>query len=282
VTDWLRYEDVHGRDHTVAGNVLVWPELDAPELSRSAEIVVYLPPSLADDGPGWSDGRRYPTLYFHDGQNVFDERTSFAGEWRADETLETLAAEGYEAIAVAVPNGGDARPDEYIPWPSMSDFHDPPRVVGGLADAYLSWLVGSVKALVDRSFPTSSQREATGLAGSSLGGFISLYGLFEQPHVFGFACAMSPSLRWGDLGIERIVREGRLPPSRIHLDAGGREWPGMLEDARHLRDTLGAAGWQEGHDLRFVEEATAGHNEEAWARRLPDALRFLLAPFRSS
>lgn len=261
--------------------MLVCPSLDSQELARSAEIIVYLPPSLGHDGPGWTDGRHFPTLYFQDGQNVFDERTSFAGEWHADETLEMLAGEGYEAIAVAIPNGGEARTDEYSPWRGPNPFAPDRGEMGGLGDAYLDWLVGSVKPLVDRSFPTSPQRAATGIIGSSMGGFVSLYGLLTRPEAFGLAGVLSPSIIWNDYGVLRMIDEQGLPQARIHLDVGGREWRGMLPDARRLRDALLAHGMVEGRDLHYVEELQAVHNERAWARRLPDALRFLLAPFRS-
>lgn len=279
---WLPYERVHGPEHTVSGTVVVWPALESVGLGRSAEILVYLPPSLALNGPGWHDGRRYPTLYFHDGQNVFDAHTSYSGEWHADETLEQLAREGLEAIAVAVPNAGQARIDEYMPWRERSTFIDPARIVGGRADAYLEWLVGSVKALVDRSFPTSGRREATGLAGSSLGGLISIYGLIAQPHVFGLACVMSPAIRWHDHGVARMIEQGRLPsPVRVHVDVGGREGVRMTADARRLRNALIAAGMELGRDLSYVEDPEAEHREDSWASRLPDALRFLLAPYRA-
>ena len=280
---WLPYEQVHGPHHAVFGTVLVWPTLHSAGLARSCEILVYLPPSLTLNGPGWHDGRRYPTLYFHDGQNVFDAHTSYSGEWHADETLEQLALEGLEAIAVAVPNAGEARIDEYMPWRERSTWMDPTRVVGGRADAYLEWLVGSVKALVDRSFPTSNRREATGLAGSSLGGLISIYGMIAQPHVFGLACVMSPAIHWHDHGVARLIEQGRLPaPARVHVDVGGREGARMTADARRLRNALLAAGMELGRDLSYVEDPDADHNEAAWAARLPDALRFLLDPFKNA
>jgi predicted alpha/beta superfamily hydrolase len=277
LTEWRPYAEVHGPDNTVSGTVVVWPELASVGLGRSAEILVYLPPSLGPDGPGWVDGRRYPTIYFHDGQNVFDDRTSYAGEWHADEALEALAGEGIEAIAVGVPNG-PARLDEYNPWRSRQPWGGSRQLVGGLGDTYLEWLIGSVVPLVDRSFPTSAQREATGIIGSSMGGLISLYALMYAPRVFGFAGVMSPALSWNDDAAIRMVVDGKLPPSRIHLDAGGKEGGGMVAGARRLREALLEGGWVEGRDLHYVEDPDASHNEAAWAARLPDALRFLLTP----
>jgi predicted alpha/beta superfamily hydrolase len=268
VSDWQRYEDVHGRDHTVSGRVVVWRQLASPQLGGARDILAYLPPSLGDRR---DPGRRYPVIYFHDGQNVFDERTSFSGEWQADETLEQLAGEGLEAIAVAIPNGGDARMDEYNPW------RDTRRRMGGKGDAYLEWVVGHVKPLVDRTLPTAPGRATTGICGSSMGGLISLYAMTAHPDVFGLAAAMSPSLSWNDHRMVELVREGRLPPARIHLDAGGREWRGMLAEARRLRDLLLEKGFVDGRDLQYVEERFGTHRESAWARRLPAALRFLLA-----
>lgn len=276
---WRPYADVHGGDNTVSGNVLVWPEMHSTGLDRTTEIVVYLPPSLGPDGPGWTDGRRYPTVYFNDGQNVFDERTASYGEWHADETLEMLAAEGIEAIAVGIPNSA-ARMDEYNPWRGPHPMQ-PGSEIGGRGEVYLEWLVGSVMPLVDRSFPTSTEREATGIVGSSMGGLISLYALMFQPRSFGFAGVMSPSVRWNDFAAIRMIEEGALPRGRIHVDVGGQESDGMLDGARRLRDALVRQGWHEGGDLHYVEDDAGGHNEAAWSWRLPDALRFLLAPFRS-
>jgi predicted alpha/beta superfamily hydrolase len=277
VSRWLPYEEIHGGRHTITGEVRVWRGLEGAPRIRARDILVYLPPSLAaDSGPRRPTGRRYPTLYFQDGQNVFDERTSYAGEWRADEALQDLASEGIEAIAVAVPNVGEGRMDEYNPWPSSEPSWRNGKPVGGKGDAYLDWLVGRVKPLVDRSFPTSEQRMETGIIGSSMGGLISMYGLVIHGQTFGLAGVISPSIRWNGYAIVRLIEELGLPPARVHLDMGGREWRGGFADARRLRDALVGAGLQLGRDLRYVEDRYAPHNDPAWARRLPAALRFLL------
>ena len=273
---WLPYEQVHGKANTVTGRILVWPSLSSPELSRSREITVHLPPSLAA-GDGAPD-RTYPVIYFHDGQNMFDENTSYVGEWHADEALEELAREGIEVIAVGIPNAGDGRLDEYSPWSGRSLRGR--RRVGGKGEAYMSWVVGDVIPLIDRSFPTRKERESTGTMGSSLGGLISLYALAAYPDVFGFIGAMSPSLRWHNYAIfdmfERVFEAADVPRGRIHLDMGGREYRGMTDDTRRFRDLLLSQGWELGRNLRYVEDRYARHHEEAWSRRLPDALRFLL------
>jgi len=118
------------------------------------DLHAYLPPSYE------RSDRRFPGLYMHDGQNLFDATTSFAGEWGVDETMEELAVEGLEAIVIGIPHGED-RVREYTPF-------------NGGGDEYLAYVVDTVKPLVDSSFRTLSDREHTGIMGSSLGALISL------------------------------------------------------------------------------------------------------------
>jgi predicted alpha/beta superfamily hydrolase len=276
---WLPYEQVHGKRHTVTGTVWVWPSLVSRELSHVREILVYVPPSLAAHVPGQqpASADRYPVIYFHDGQNMFDTHTSYVGEWCADETLEKLAADGLEVIAVAIPNAGDERLDEYSPWRGKTGYRE--RRSAGRGDAYMEWLVDSVKTLVDRSFPTRLDRAGTGTMGSSLGGLIALYAAVKYPELFGFIGAMSPSVRWHNSKIAELYEEWPVsrPRPRIYMDMGGREWRGAFAEVRELRDVLEAHGWVEGMDLSHVEDRYGRHHEESWARRLPDALRFMLA-----
>jgi predicted alpha/beta superfamily hydrolase len=280
MTEWLDYRELRpGAEHTATGTIKVLAALHSAELGNEREIAVYLPPSA---GAG---DRRYPVVYLHDGQNVFDEAISFAGELRADETLEMLAGEGLEAIAVAVANGGAARPDELSPFVDR-------RFGGGRGDAYLRFLIRTVKPLVDRDFPTLPGRGDTGLMGSSLGGLISLYAYFRHSDVFGFAGVVSPALWWANAATLHWLRPLRHSPGRIHLDVGTRESADdrydrltlgagsrrYLRHARALRVMLEGKGYREGHDLRYVEDVGGRHNERVWARRLPDTLRFLLPP----
>jgi predicted alpha/beta superfamily hydrolase len=261
---------------------LSYPKVEGAPGIPAREICVYLPPSLgAAMKAGRAPDRRYPVLYFMDGQNVFDEKTSYIGvKWAADETLERLATDGIEAIAVAVYNHGDDRMHEYNPWRSSLTWRGRSHPTGGKGDAYLEWLVGTVKPLVDRSFPTRAERMATGIIGSSMGGLIALYALLGQRAVFGLAGVMSPAVHWSDYRVVTLIEDSPLPPARIHLDMGWREWRGATRDARKVRDALLARGFVLDRDLHYVEERNARHNEAAWARRLPDALRFLLADFR--
>jgi predicted alpha/beta superfamily hydrolase len=206
----------------------------------------------------------------HDGQNLFDVATSFGGEWEVDQTLESASADGLEAIVVGIPNAGTERLDEYSP------FVDEKHQAGGRGDAYLDFVVGTVKPLIDRDFRTLPERGCTGVAGSSMGGLISLYAFFRHPQVFGFAGIMSPALWFGQRQIYDFVRDAAYVPGRIYVDVGTREGREELTDVRRLRDLLIEKGYTKGKDFLYVVEMGGAHNEAAWARRLRKELTFLL------
>jgi predicted alpha/beta superfamily hydrolase len=247
--------------HTVVGNVRLLPDVHSPQLNNRRDVVVYLPPSYA------AGDRRYPVLYMHDGQNLFDRATSYAGEeWQVDETMEALSREGIEAIVVGINHMGEQRITEFNPFPVRSPVSHQP----GRGENYLAFVVETLKPLIDAQFHTLNDRAYTGILGSSLGGLISLYAFFHRPEVFGFAGALSPALWIGRGAIYDAVRHAPRVSGKIYLDNGTRE-----NTAKHMAEVLTAKGY--GLDLRYVVEDGAHHRESAWARRLPEALRFLLS-----
>ncbi len=265
----------------VVGTLKVLEGVYSPRLRSRRDLFVYLPPSYAE---GY---KRYPVIYMQDGQNLFDSAASFSGEWGVDETLEALSHEGLEAIAVGIPNGGAERLSEYSP------FADPAHG-GGKGEAYLRFVVGTVKPLVDREFRTLPRRRHTGILGSSMGGLISLYAFFRHPEYFGFAGAMSPAFWFADKAIFSFVREAPRLRGKLYLDVGTDEYgphqAGLrarmqargksrrhVAEVRYMHDLLRQRGFRR-EQLRYVEEEGAQHHELAWARRLPGALRFLLTP----
>jgi predicted alpha/beta superfamily hydrolase len=238
-----------------------FPRVWSPELRNRRTIDVYLPPSY------WRTRRRYPVIYMHDGQNLSDAATAFAGTWHLVPTLEALAGEGLEAIVVGVHNTGPERLREYSP------FRDS-RHGGGAR--YVRFIARTLKPRVDRRFRTMPGRDTTVIAGSSMGGLISLFAFFRHPGVFGRAGAMSPALWFGDRRIFPFVGRARTPRGRLYLDVGTAEGVEALRDTRRMHRLLEAAGYSAAV-MRYVEAEGAPHSESAWAGRLPGALRFLLA-----
>jgi len=268
---WRDYTMTAEEGHTVVGLVKVMRGVESPQLGNRRDLLVYLPPSYA------RGDRRYPVIYMHDGQNLFDRATSFGEAWEVDQTLEDASAEGLEAIVVAIPNMGAERLDEYSPW------RDPAHKQGGRGDAYADFIVQTVKPIIDRDFRTRPERETTGIAGSSMGGLISLYAFFRNPEIFGFTGVMSAAFWFGAHGIYRYVEERPFAGGRIYLDVGTNEGTQEVGDVRRMKNLLESKGYRANHDLLFFVEMGGQHNERAWARRLRRALHFLLAvPARES
>ncbi len=231
-------------------------------------VLVCLPEAYAAEPQ-----RRFPVFYLHDGQNLFDGRTSYvAGRtWEAQATADRLAAAGgiEPVILVGVANTGLRRMAEYTPTRDA-------QMGGGEGRSYGRLLIEELKPFIDRNYRTETGPARTGLGGSSLGGLISLFLGLECPQVFGKLAVMSPSIWWDHRSILSFVNQAHpRPPVRIWLDMG------TAEGARHVRDTeqlcrlLLRLGWREGVDLAYMEAGGAVHDEAAWAGRFGDVLRFL-------
>lgn len=260
------YEDGAGtRPATgrIVGDIRVVPGVTSPELGNTRDVQVYLPPSYGESG------RHYAVIYMHDGQNLFDATASFAGEWRVDDTLERLGPEGVEAIVVAIPNMGAERIDEYSP------FRDA-RKGGGRGEAYVEFLVRTLRPEIDRRFRTRRERTHTGIMGSSLGGLISLYAFFRHPDVFGFCGAMSPSLWFANRSIFDYVAARQEWAGKVYLDIGTGEGRGQVRNARLMARLLRQSASRPRLNLMYVEDRGARHHESAWAGRFERAIRFLL------
>jgi predicted alpha/beta superfamily hydrolase len=247
------------------GRLKVLRDVAGPAASRRRDILVLVPPSYAERK------HSYPVVYMHDGQNLFDPATSYADAWRVGRALDSIRQGGLEAIVVGIPNAGHHRIAEYSP------FRDA-RIGGGEGDDYVSWLADEVRVLVDAGFRTLREPAHTCIAGSSMGGLISLYALFGRPDAFGVAGAMSPALWFARRSIFGWLDRRETTGGRIYLDAGTAEGPLLLADVARFRDRLIDRGFRIGRDLRCVFERGGSHDEASWGRRLADALRFMLNP----
>jgi predicted alpha/beta superfamily hydrolase len=270
---WRNYSDTHAH-HTVVGTLLQYTALWSPQLNNHRDILVWLPPDY------YASTRRYPVFYMHDGQNLFDQYTSFVGEWRVDETMHLLSAQGFPAIIVGIPNMGAQRVLEYSPFSDA-------RFGKGQGDQYLAFVADTIKPLIDAQFRTLPNREQTAILGSSMGGLISLYGFFKRGDVFGAVGCMSPSLWFARRAIFAYISGTVFQSGVVYLDIGGQEGPVntlvhdqpnmMLRATRDMEQLLRRKGYHPQADLLYIEAPDAGHNEAAWAERMPDALRFLIS-----
>jgi len=255
------------RPSTAQPNVHILPQpLPMAGLNRSRTIRLYLPDNYH------TSEERYPVLYMHDGQNLFDDSTSYAGEWKVDETLHALAeAEKRHLIVVGVDNGQDKRMNELSPWPN-EDF----GVAEG--DAYLEFIVKQVKPLIDSTYRTLPGREHTAIMGSSMGGLISHYAIHQYPEVFSKAGIFSPSY-WFAEEVYAFAKDHPLPPdARLFMLVGRKEdGGGMVADAQRMYDHLRASGHPQQNLVLTVDDEGA-HNEAFWAAHLRSAVTWLFAP----
>ena len=262
--------------HTLTGNIETHHAFPSKVLGNERDILVYLPP-----GYRRARTRRFPVLYLHDGQNVFDAATSFGGvEWRVDETAQRLVTQKLiePVIIVAVANAGAARIHEYAPTRGRLEEGKRKRSKG-LLRHYGGFLINELKPFIDARYRTLVEPQYTGLGGSSLGGLATICLGLWFPNVFRRLAVMSPSIWWDHAVllkmIEEIDEEAR-PPLKIWLDTGTYEegW----ERAPILRDGLLEKGWRLYDDLHYFEDQHAQHTEAAWAHRMDAVLRFLYPP----
>jgi predicted alpha/beta superfamily hydrolase len=156
-------------------------------LRNQRDLIVYLPPGY-DDQPG----RRFPVLYLHDGQNLFDGATSFIPgmDWHVGQTADQSICSGaVEPLIIVGMYNTKARIREYTPT-------HVPKLGGGRADRYAKFLIEEVKPFIEREYRTLAGPEKTGIGGSSLGGLVSLYLGLRIPEAFGKIAALSPSVWW--------------------------------------------------------------------------------------
>ncbi len=259
--------------------------LTSTTFGNARTIRVLLP---AKYGAPENAARRYPVLYLLDGQNQFDACLSDVShrEWQADETVLRLAAEGKipDMIVVGVDHAGRDRDIEFLPY---KDFYGNPTMRDPVGTRFPTFLVREVMVLVDSAYRTLKGRENTGIGGSSYGGIAALYAMLARPQLFGFVLVESAPM-W--VGMGQLIRDTdplAASPIRMVVAVGDAEaGPGAASSAlmvamnRRLAANLAANGLDSTR-LRFVVEPGARHTEDAWAKRLPDALTFLFKDWKA-
>ncbi|MES2418035.1 MAG: alpha/beta hydrolase-fold protein [Bacteroidota bacterium] len=232
-----------------------------PQLNTKRRVWIYLPVSYG------LIPKKYPVLYMHDGQNLFDESTSSFGEWGIDELLDQLIANGgKEWIVVGIDHGGSERLMEYNPYNS--------KYGKGKGRAYVDFLVHSLKPYIDRHYRTFKGSKNTAIAGSSMGGLISMYAIAAYPHVFGKAGIFSPAF-WLGKEIEAELKNAgnKLKKHQIYFVAGALEDKSMLSDMQIVYQILNPTRGNK--SIKLIEKADGEHKEWFWNREFVDFYRFI-------
>jgi len=259
------------------------------------QLTIWLP-------PGYDSGKqRYPVLYMHDGHNLFDPaKSNFNKVWASDKAMLAAIKTGKVAphIIVGVWAPGRDRYRQYLPQTIYQAASGTPRaameaMIEGpvVSDAYLAWLAGPLKQWVDASFRTRPGRDDTAIMGSSMGGLMSCYAFLERPETYGRAGCVSS--HWpaadprqvGEANPELIAlwdgwfaaRLGQPGGRRVWLDHGTATLDAFYAPYQQKIDArFAASGWQRGRDWESKVYEGAEHEENAWARRLPEVFGWLL------
>ncbi|MDZ7344900.1 MAG: alpha/beta hydrolase-fold protein, partial [candidate division KSB1 bacterium] len=234
-------------------------------LANARDLIVWLPPNYDKEIE-----RRYPVIYVHDGQNLFDPATAFAGvDWQLGKTADSLISAGKvdPMIIVGIANT-PARLEEYSPAKGRD---------------YAAFLIDEVKPFIDRTYRTLPQYQHTAVMGSSLGGLISFYLAWWHPQVFSMAGCLSATWMWENSAAIRMVdQESSTPPDiKIYLDHGSEGGEGRQAWIyRSMRDALLKRGFKLGKNLAYYFGVGDEHNETAWGRRIERPLIFFFGKHR--
>ena len=236
---------------------------------KDRTVYVWVPEGAAEEPE-----RRYPVLYMFDGHNVFlDEDATYGKSWGMGEYLE---GSGTELIVVGIDcdhRRDYARLKEYSPY----DFEEEAfGKIQGRGKAFMDFLTGTLKPLIDENYPTLPQRECTLIAGSSMGGLMTLYALSAYNHVFSRGAALSPSVWVSVEGLENTIRHSAIGEDTVlYMDYGQAEL-GNHRDMLTGFWRVAEAFSQQGANVtaRIVPGGT--HSEASWEQQLPIAMPVVL------
>jgi predicted alpha/beta superfamily hydrolase len=261
VEEWQDHFPPLKRTSTSSKNVrIIDTAFWMPQLKRKRRVWIYLPEDYA------TSRKRYPVLYMHDGQNVFDDATSYAGEWGVDEFLDSTKMK--KCIVVGIDNGGDKRLNEYCPYDfSLAGIAANNKTNKGEGGLYADFLVKTLKPFIDKRYRTAKDKKNTFIAGSSMGGLISLYAVLKYPTVFGGVAVFSPAFWISGSKIYRDIRKkGKSVRSKIYFLGGKLEGGSMIPDM--LKAFQGMAAVSKSTMTTVIRDEGL-HNEATWRKEFP-------------
>ena len=223
--------------------------IEAPQLKTTKKIWVYLPKNYA------TSTKKFPVIYMNDAQNLFDATTSYAGEWNVDETLDSINA---QVIIIGIEHGGDKRIEELTPFPH-------PKYGGGKADAYLDFMVTTLKPYVDRNYRTKSNAKNTAIFGSSLGGLVSFYAALKYPTVFGKVGCFSPSFWFNRKEITTMLEQTPTFKTKVYFLCGDNEGDDdVIRDLNSIEQLVNSKRCECKMLNKKVIVKGGQHNEKLW------------------
>lgn len=242
---------------------LLSDQFDMSPLDKKRRVWIYLPETYHNST------KKYPVVYMHDGQNLFDHSIAYSGEWEVDESMDGFSETGkLELIIVGIDNGGAERINEYTPW-EIINYQSKQE-----GDKYIQFIKKNLKPFIDNSYRTLDKRENTAIMGSSLGGLISYYAALRYPETFGNAGVFSPSFEVAKMSSDFVKDHSNLKDTRMYFMAGDKESEQMENNMLETIESMIDAGFPE-KNIKSMIVKEGEHNEKLWREQFPAAIKWL-------
>ena len=253
------------RKHTAAENVKIISEkFEIPQLKTTRRIWIYLPKDYE------TSHKRYDVMYLQDAQNLFDDATSYAGEWQVDETLNKIFKKtGKSVIVVGIDNGGEKRIEELSPFKNA-------KYGGGNGENYVKFIVETLKPYIDKNYRTKSCKKHTTIGGSSLGALISVYAAVKYPETFGKVLAFSSAFWFNAEDLNAFISHSKvnLKHQKYYFIQGKHEDEDMEEQTQRVIENLKSKNVKSKNIFLKIDE-DGKHNEMYWRREFEVAVLWL-------
>ena len=253
------------RKHTATENVKIISEkFEIPQLKTTRRIWIYLPKDYE------TSHKKYEVMYLQDAQNLFDDATSYAGEWQVDETLNKIFEKtGKSLIVVGIDNGGEKRMEELSPYKNA-------KYGGGNGDNYVKFILETLKPYIDKNYRTKPQRKFTTIGGSSLGSLISVYAAVKYPETFGKVLAFSSAFWFNAKELNEFISSSKvnLKQQKYYFIQGKHEDEDMEEQTNRVIENLKSKNVKSKNIFLKIDE-DGKHNEMYWRREFEGAVLWL-------
>ena len=253
------------RKHTATENVKIISEkFEIPQLKTTRRIWIYLPKDYE------TSHKKYEVMYLQDAQNLFDDATSYAGEWQVDETLNKIFEKtGKSFIVVGIDNGGEKRIEELSPFKNA-------KYGGGNGENYVKFIVETLKPYIDKNYRTKSCKKHTTIGGSSLGALISVYAAVKYPETFGKVLAFSSAFWFNAKELNEFISSSKvnLKQQKYYFIQGKHEDEDMEEQTNRVIENLKSKNVKPKNIFLKIDE-DGKHNEMYWRREFEGAVLWL-------
>jgi predicted alpha/beta superfamily hydrolase len=254
ILHWADHFSKKEKKSTASKNVkIIETNFSIPQLNRKRRVWIYLPEDYNESKA------KYPVIYMHDGQNIFEDSTSFSGEWGVDEALDTMGVKYGKSIIVAIDNGGEKRMNEYAPF-------DMQRFGKGEGDQYINFLVKTLMPYINKNYRTLRSGKNNSIVGSSMGGLISLFAILKYPKKFGNAGVFSPAFWVAPAMKDVVAKRGKNVKGKIYFFAGQQESESMVPDMLSIMQQM--TKFRKA-TITTVIRAEGKHNEATWRQEFP-------------